>query len=354
MLATIVVIILMIILIALLPIYSSLPYWFQCLVSGARINLTDLIFMHFRKVSRKLMVDSKITAVKAGIDIDINEVESHHLAGGNVERVVKALIAADKAKIPLQFNRAAAIDLAGRDVLEAVKMSVNPKVIETPPVMAVAKDGIQLEVVARVTVRANIERLVGGAGEGTIIARISEGIVTTMGSAKGHKEVMENPDDISKDVLNKKLDKGTAYEILSIDIVDVKVGENIGAKVETDRAEADKLVAQAKAEERRSMAVAEEQVMKAKIQEMKSKVVAAEAKLEETREKVVEAEAKLPLAMAEAFQKGQIGIMDFYQIKNIQAETQMRDSIADSVVKFARAYSKGNKELIADNILKKK
>jgi len=352
MLATFLVTILLVILTLLaVLIYSSLTYWFQCWVSGARVNLIDLIFMRFRKVSRKLMVDSKIMAVKAGIVIDINDLESHHLAGGNVERVVKALIAADKAKIPLKFNQAAAIDLAGRDVLDAVKMSVNPKVIETPSVAAVAKDGIQLVVVARVTVRANIERLVGGAGEGTILARIGEGIVTTMGSAKDHKEVMENPDNISEQVIAKRLDYGTAYEILSVDIADVNVGKNIGAKVETERAEADKIVAQAKAEERRSMAVAREQ-------EMKAMVVEEEAKLHEMRAKVVEAEAKVPLAVAEALKKGQIGIMDFYQIKNIQAETEMRDSIADSAIKFAKAYTKAHEvedqSTSDNNILKKK
>ena len=252
-------------------------------------------------------------AVKAGIDVTSDELESHYLAGGNVSRVVQALIAADKANIPLQFKRAAAIDLAGRNVLEAVQMSVNPKVIETPRVAAVAKDGIQLTALTRVTVRANIDRLVGGAGEETILARVGEGIVTTIGSAITHKLVLENPDSISKRVLEKGLDAGTAYEILSIDIADVDVGRNIGAALETDRAEADKKIAQAKAEERRAMAFAAEQEMKAKTQEM--------------RAKVVEAEAQIPLAMAEAFQKGNMGIMDYYKMKNVMADTQMRESL---------------------------
>lgn len=292
---------------------SSLALWVQALVSGARIGLLNIVFMRFRKVPPKLIVESKIMAVKAGLDISVDSLESHYLAGGNVLRVVQALIAADKANIELDFNRAAAIDLAGRNVLEAVQMSVNPKVIETPLVAAMAKDGIQLKAISRVTVRANIERLVGGAGAETILARVGEGIVTTIGSADTHKKVLENPDTISKTVLSKGLDAGTAYEILSIDIADVDVGKNIGAELETDRAEADKKIAQAKAEERRAMAYAAEQEMRARVEEMRAKVVAAEA--------------EVPLAMAEAFRKGQLGIMDYYKMKNIVADTQMRTKI---------------------------
>jgi uncharacterized protein YqfA (UPF0365 family) len=311
---------LVILLLAIVAIFifvgSSIALWMQALVSGARVGLLNIIFMRFRKVPPKLIVESKIMAVKAGLDISTNDLESHFLAGGNVLRVVQALIAADKANIELNFNRAAAIDLAGRNVLEAVQMSVNPKVIETPLVAAMAKDGIQLKAISRVTVRANIDRLVGGAGAETILARVGEGIVTTIGSADSHKKVLENPDTISKTVLNKGLDAGTAYEILSIDIADVDVGKNIGAELETDRAEADKKIAQAKAEERRAMAFAAEQEMKARVQEMRAKVVAAEA--------------EVPLAMAEAFRKGQLGIMDYYKMKNIVADTQMREGIGSS------------------------
>ncbi len=292
---------------------SAVSLWVQALVSGARVGLFNIVFMRFRKVPPKLIVNSKIMAVKAGIDISTNDLESHFLAGGDVMRVVQALIAADKANIDLMFKRAAAIDLAGRNVLEAVQMSVNPKVIETPRVAAMAKDGIQLQALSRVTVRANIDRLVGGAGEETILARVGEGIVSTIGSSESHKHVLENPDSISKRVLEKGLDAGTAFEILSIDIADVDVGKNIGAVLATDRAEADKKIAQAKAEERRAMAYAAEQEMKARVQEM--------------RAKVVEAEAQVPLAMAEAFRNGNLGIMDYLRIKNIQADTQMRDSI---------------------------
>ncbi len=295
-------------------IFSYLSLWIQALVSGAKVGLFNIIFMRFRKVPSKMIVESKIMAVKAGIDIATDSLESHYLAGGNVSRVVQALIAADKANIELIFNRAAAIDLAGRDVLEAVQMSVNPKVIETPLVAAMAKDGIQLKALSRVTVRANIDRLVGGAGAETILARVGEGIVTTIGSAVTHKEVLENPDTISKTVLSKGLDAGTAYEILSIDIADVDVGKNIGAELETDRAEADKKIAQAKAEEKRAMAFAQEQEMKARVQEM--------------RAKVVEAEAQVPLAMADAFRSGNLGIMDYYKMQNISADTKMRDKIA--------------------------
>ena len=292
---------------------SSISLWIQALVSGARVGLVAIVFMRFRKVPPKMVVNGKIMAVKAGLDISTNDLESHFLAGGDVMRVVQALIAADKANIDLKFNRAAAIDLAGRNVLEAVQMSVNPKVIETPLVAAMAKDGIQLKAISRVTVRANIDRLVGGAGEETILARVGEGIVTTIGSADTHKMVLENPDMISKRVLEKGLDAGTAYEILSIDIADVDVGKNIGAELETDRAEADKKIAQAKAEERRAMAFAVEQEMKARVEEM--------------RAKVVEAEAKVPLAMSDAFLKGNLGVMDYYRMKNIEADTQMRDKI---------------------------
>ena len=295
-------------------IFSYISLWLQALVSGSSVGLLTIIFMRFRKVPAKLIVESKIMAIKAGIEISTDDLESHYLAGGNVSRVIQALIAADKANIELVFNRAVAIDLAGRDVLEAVRMSVNPKVIETPLVAAVAKDGIQLKAIARVTVRANIDRLVGGAGEETILARVGEGIVTTIGSAVSHKQVLENPDMISKTVLTKGLDSGTAYEILSIDIADVDVGKNIGAELETDRAEADKKIAQAKAEEKRAMAFAQEQEMKARVQEM--------------RAKVVEAEAQVPLAMAEAFRSGNLGIMDYYKMQNISADTKMRDKIA--------------------------
>lgn len=314
-LSTVLLIVLIILcIIILFFVGSSISLWIQALVSGAHVGLMNIVFMRFRKVPPKLIVESKIMAVKAGLDIPTDSLESHYLAGGNVSRVIQALIAADKAKIELGFNRSAAIDLAGRDVLEAVQMSVNPKVIETPLVAAMAKDGIQLKALSRVTVRANIDRLVGGAGEETILARVGEGIVTTIGSAETHKKVLENPDTISKMVLQKGLDSGTAYEILSIDIADVDVGKNIGAELETDRAEADKKIAQAKAEERRAMAYAQEQEMKARVEEM--------------RAKVVEAESKVPLAMAEAFLKGNLGIMDYYRMKNIEADTQMRDKIA--------------------------
>jgi uncharacterized protein YqfA (UPF0365 family) len=290
-----------------------LSLWLQALISGAKVGLFSIVFMRFRKVPPKLIVLSKISAVKAGIEISTDWLEAHYLAHGNVARVVEALIAAEKANIKLDFKRAAAIDLAGRNVLEAVQMSVNPKVVDTPRVAGVAKDGIQLTAIARVTVRANIDRLVGGAGEETILARVGEGIVTTIGSAQSHKMVLEKPDMISKTVLEKGLDAGTAFEILSIDIADVDVGKNIGAVLETDRAEADKKIAQAKAEERRAMAVASEQEMKARTQEM--------------RAKVVESEAQVPLAMAEAFRKGNLGVMDYYKMRNIMADTQMRETL---------------------------
>ncbi len=288
--------------------------WFTAQLSGVRINLLNLLLMRLRKVPPALVTNAMITSTKAGLDITSNEIETHFLAGGNVNNVIKALISADKANIPLDFKLATAIDLAGRDVFDAVQLSVNPRVINTPPVAAVAKDGIQLIAKARVTVRANINQLVGGAGEETILARVGEGIVTTIGSAANHKEVLENPDRISKTVLAKGLDSGTAFEILSIDIADIDIGENIGAKLQTDQAEADLKVANARAEERRAMAVASEQEMRAKAQE--------------ARAKVIEAEAQVPLAMAEAFRSGNLGVMDYYRMQNIQADTDMRGSIA--------------------------
>ncbi len=288
--------------------------WLAAMASGASVSLFTLIGMRFRRVPPKLVVEPRISAIKAGLDLDVGHLEAHYLAGGDVTKVVMALISADKAGITLDFKRAAAIDLAGRDVLEAVRMSVNPKVINTPIVAAVAKDGIQVKALSRVTVRANLDRLVGGAGEETILARVGEGIVTTIGSAETHKKVLENPDTISKTVLGKGLDSGTAFEILSIDIADVDVGENIGAKLQTDQAEADKRVAQAKAEGRRAMAVAEEQEMRAKAQDMKAKLI--------------EAEAAVPLAISEAFRSGNLGIMDYYKMRNVQADSDMRESIA--------------------------
>ncbi len=284
-----------------------IPLWIAAWASGAYVGLFTLIGMRLRRVPPTTIVTARISSVKAGIDISINDLEAHFLAGGNVVRLVNAMISADKANIPLPFKRAAAIDLAGRNVLEAVQMSVLPKVIETPKIAAVAKDGIQLIVVSRVTVRTNIDRLVGGAGEETIIARVGEGMVSTIGSASNHKSVLENPDHISKHILSKGLDAGTAYEILSIDIADVDVGENIGAKLQIDQANADKQIAQAKAEERRAMAVALEQEMRAR---------------------VVESEAEVPRAMAEAFREGNLGIMDYYRMKNLQADTVMREEIA--------------------------
>lgn len=281
--------------------------WVAAWASGAYVGLFTLVAMRLRRVPPHTIVTARISAVKAGIDVSINDLEAHFLAGGNVVRVVNAMISADKASIPLPFKRAAAIDLAGRDVLEAVQMSVLPKVIETPRIAAVAKDGIQLIVVSRVTVRTNIDRLVGGAGEETIIARVGEGMVSTIGSAANHKSVLENPDHISKHILSRGLDAGTAFEILSIDIADVDVGANIGAKLQIDQADADKQIAQAKAEERRAMAVALEQEMRAR---------------------VVEAESEVPRAMSEAFRSGNLGIMDYYRMKNLQADTDMRGSIA--------------------------
>jgi len=291
------------ILLYLVPI----PLWIAAWASGAYVGLFTLVGMRLRRIPPNTVITARIAAVKAGLDLSVNDLESHFLAGGNVVRLVNAMISADKANIPLPFKRAAAIDLAGRNVLEAVQMSVLPKVIETPKIAAVAKDGIQLIAVSRVTVRTNIDRLVGGAGEETIIARVGEGMVSTIGSAVNHKSVLENPDHISKHILSKGLDAGTAYEILSIDIADVDVGENIGAKLQIDQANADKQIAQAKAEERRAMAVALEQEMRAR---------------------VVEAEAEVPRAMAEAFRSGNMGIMDYYRMKNVQADTDMRGAIA--------------------------
>ena len=288
--------------------------WVTAIVSGVRVGIIQLMFMRIRKVPPTLIVNALINGNKAGIPVTANDLETHYMAGGNVNNVVKALISADKANIPLGFNMAAAIDLAGRDVAEAVQLSVNPRVINTPPVAAVAKDGIQLIAKARVTLRANIAQLVGGAGEDTILARVGEGIVTTIGSATTHKAVLENPDMISKTVLAKGLDAGTAFEILSIDIADIDIGKNIGAELQTDQAEADLKVANARAEERRAMAVAEEQEMKAKAQDARASVILAEA--------------EIPKAMAEAFRNGNLGIMDYYKMKNIEADTDMRDSIS--------------------------
>ena len=300
--------------------------WFQCVLNGVRISIVQLIFMRWRKVPPAVIVNAMINSKKAGLNLSADLLEAHYLAGGHVRSVVNALISADKANMSLDFKTATAIDLAGRDVLEAVQMSVNPKVLDTPAVTAVASNGIQLIVKARVTVRANIRQLVGGAGEETILARVGEGIVTAIGSAKSHAEVLENPDSISKLVLSKGLDTGTAFEILSIDIADIDVGKNIGAQLQMDQAYADKNIAQARAEERRAMAIAVEQEMKAKAQEM--------------RAKVIEAEAEVPLAMSEAFKKGNLGIMDYYKMQNIKADTEMRESIAKPVIDAPTKESK--------------
>lgn len=305
-----------IILMGIVILFSFIPVglWISALAAGVKVGIFTLIGMRLRRVPPHKIVNPWIKADKAGIEVSGNQLEAHFLAGGNVDRVVDALIAAERANITLPFERAAAIDLAGRNVLEAVQMSVNPKVIETPIISAMAKDGIEVKAMARVTVRANIDRLVGGAGEETIIARVGEGIVTTVGSSGTHKEVLENPDLISQTVLNKGLDSGTAFEILSIDIADVDVGRNIGAQLQTDQAEADKRIAQAKAEERRAMAVAKEQEMRAAVEEM--------------RAKVVEAEAEVPKAMAEALRGGKLGVMDYYNIQNLLADTSMRETIS--------------------------
>lgn len=302
------------ILIMILLYFIPVGLWFSALVSGVRISLVQLFLMRFRKVPPSIIVRALIEGTKAGIKLEADKLEAHYLAGGKVDMVVHALVSAEKANIDLPFNMATAIDLAGRDVFEAVQMSVNPKVIDTPPVAAVAKDGIQLIAKARVTVRANIKQLVGGAGEETILARVGEGIVSSIGSSSTHKSVLENPDSISKLVLGKGLDAGTAFEILSIDIADIDIGKNIGAGLQIDQADADKNIAQAKAEERRAMAVALEQEMRAKAQE--------------ARAKVIEAEAQVPLALSEAFRNGNLGVMDYMKYKNIMADTQMRESIA--------------------------
>ncbi len=305
--------------------FVPIGLWFSALVSGVRVSLLQLILMRWRKVPPGVIVQALIEGTKAGIQLFRNDLEAHYLAGGRVSKVVHALVSAQKANIPLDFKMATAIDLAGRDVFEAVQMSVNPKVINTPPVTAVAKDGIQLIAKARVTVRANIKQLVGGAGEETVLARVGEGIVSSIGSSDSHKKVLENPDFISRVVLEKGLDAGTAFEILSIDIADIDIGKNIGAVLQMDQANADKNIAQAKAEERRAMAVALEQEMKAKAQE--------------ARAKVIEAEAEIPKAIAEAFRSGNLGIMDYYKLRNIEADTSMRENIA----KDSGAPPKGTK-----------
>jgi uncharacterized protein YqfA (UPF0365 family) len=294
--------------------FVPINLWITAIFSGVNVGLITLVLMRVRKVPPRIIVESLINSTKAGLNLTTSDLETHYLAGGHVPSVIKALISADKANIMLSFKQAAAIDLAGRDVFEAVQISVNPQVINTPIVSAVAQDGIQLKAQARVTLRANIAQLVGGAGEETILARVGEGIVTSIGSSKSHKDVLENPDRISKLVLEKGLDSGTAFEILSIDIADIDVGENIGAKLQIDQAKADLKVAEAKAEERRAMAVAVEQEMKAKAQA--------------SRAKVIEAEAEIPMAIAEAFRSGQLGIMDYYRMRNILADTEMRESIA--------------------------
>ena len=293
--------------------FIPINLWITAVFSGVRISIIDLILMRIRKVPPSLVVNALINSTKAGLQVSSNEVQTHYLAGGNVNTVIRAMISADKANILLDWRAATAIDLAGREVFQAVQMSVNPKVLDTPPVAAVAKDGIQLIAKARVTVRTNINKLVGGAGEETVLARVGEGIVSSIGSAPSHKDVLEHPDSISKVVLAKGLDAGTAFEILSIDIADIDVGKNIGAYLQMDQANADKNIAQARAEERRAMAVAVEQEMKAKAQE--------------ARARVIEAEAQIPMAMAEAFRSGNMGIMDYYKMKNIQSDTSMRDAL---------------------------
>ena len=303
--------------VALIIFLWTVGLWFTALISGVHVSLVQLILMRWRKVPPGIIVNAMITGAKAGIPLNRDELEAHYLAHGHVQPVVFALVSAGKANIPLDFKAAAAIDLAGRNVLEAIQTSVNPKVINTPPVAAVAKDGIQLVAKARVTVRTNIRQLVGGAGEETVIARVGEGIVTAIGSANSYKQVLENPDSISKVVLTKGLDSGTAFEILSIDIADIDVGKNIGAQLQMDQANADKNIAQAKAEERRVMAIAQEQEMKAKAQEARAKVILAEA--------------EVPLALAEAFRSGNLGVMDYYKLENIKADTQMRGSIGKTV-----------------------
>ena len=317
--ATVMILVLLLLAVVLVLVFlRSVPLglWVRALSSGVKVKVSALIGMRLRRISPHRLVDTLIMVRKAGLDITLDQLEKHLLAGGNIERVAKAMISAQQASIPMTFAEACAIDLAGRDVLQAVQMSVIPKVIETPPISAVAKDGIELRAKARVTVRTDVNRLVGGAGEETIIARVGEGIVTTIGSSETHKAVLENPDLISQTVLSKGLDNGTAYRILSIDIADVVVGRNVGAQLQMDQAEADRRIAQAKAEERRAIAVAREQEMLAAVQEM--------------RARVVEAEAQVPLAMAEALREGKLGVMDYYQMKNVIADTNMRDGIANA------------------------
>lgn len=312
----IIIAVLIILVLSLFFRFVPVGLWITAYFSGVKLRISDLIGMRLRRVAPSMIVQPMIKATKAGLDIDISELEAHYLAGGDINQVIDALIAAQRANIDLEFEQAAAIDLAGRNVFEAVQVSVNPKVIETPIIAGVAMNGIEVKAKAKVTVRANIERLVGGAGEETIIARVGEGIVTTVGSAKTHSQVLENPDSISQTILRKGLDSGTAFEILSIDIADVDVGRNVGAKLQAEQAEADKRVAQAKAEEKRSLAVAEEQEMIAEVQRQ--------------RAKVVEAEAQVPLAMAEALRSGNVGVMDYYRMKNITADTDMRNSLSNN------------------------
>lgn len=318
----VILIVLAVVLLWLFFYFIPLGLWFSAVFARVNVPIGQLIGMRIRKVPPAIIVNALISATKAGLKLNRDDMEAHYLAGGNVRSVVNALISADKANIDLDFKSATAIDLAGREVLEAVQMSVNPKVINTPPVTAVAKDGIQLISKARVTVRANIKQLVGGAGEETVLARVGEGIVSSIGSAESHKSVLENPDFISRVVLEKGLDAGTAFEILSIDIADIDIGKNIGAVLQMDQANADKNIAQARAEERRAMAVAVEHEMKAKAQE--------------ARAKVIEAEAQVPLAMADAFKKGNLGIMDYYRMKNIESDTNMRDSISGDDTKSSK------------------
>lgn len=323
----VIIIVAAVIIVSLFLHFVPIGLWISAMAAGVSVGIVNLIGMRLRRVIPSKIILPLVKANKAGLDVNVNQLEAHYLAGGDVDRVVDALIAAHRATMSLTFERACAIDLAGRDVLEAVQMSVNPKVIETPFISAVAQNGIELKVRARVTVRANIDRLVGGAGEATVIARVGEGIVTSVGSARDHSQVLENPDEISKTVLSKGLDAGTAFEILSIDIADVDVGRNIGARLQTDQAEADKQIAQAKAEERRAMAVAKEQEMQAYTQEMQAKVV--------------EAQAEVPLALAQALREGKLGVMDYYNMKNIMADTNMRAAVAQAGVPKTQSVPTG-------------
>ena len=323
----VIIIVAAVIIVSLFLHFVPIGLWISAMAAGVSVGIVNLIGMRLRRVIPSKIILPLVKANKAGLDVNVNQLEAHYLAGGDVDRVVDALIAAHRATMSLTFERACAIDLAGRDVLEAVQMSVNPKVIETPFISAVAQNGIELKVRARVTVRANIDRLVGGAGEATVIARVGEGIVTSVGSARDHSQVLETPDEISKTVLSKGLDAGTAFEILSIDIADVDVGRNIGARLQTDQAEADKQIAQAKAEERRAMAVAKEQEMQAYTQEMQAKVV--------------EAQAEVPLALAQALREGKLGVMDYYNMKNIMADTDMRAAVAQAGVPKTQSVPTG-------------